>query len=67
METMPLEEKTAHHGRDVCVMCVLQAKSLHLGVKLLTALPLRAQIWAHLFNELRAMLITFPNLSSDNV
>jgi hypothetical protein len=61
METIPLEEKMAHHGGDVCVMCVLLAKSLHLGVKLLTALPLRAQIWAQLFNELCARLITFPN------
>jgi hypothetical protein len=28
METMPLDGKTAHHGGDVCVMCVLLAKSL---------------------------------------
>jgi hypothetical protein len=25
IETMMLEEKTAHHGGDVCVMCVLLA------------------------------------------
>jgi hypothetical protein len=47
METMLLDKKTAHHGGDVCVMCVLLAKSLpsvsfsvpagtHLAVKLLT-------------------------------
>jgi hypothetical protein len=34
---------------------------------LLTALPLRAQICAQLFNKLRASLITFPILSADNV
>jgi hypothetical protein len=28
METMPLDGKTAHHGGDVFVMCVLLAKSL---------------------------------------
>jgi hypothetical protein len=26
METMPLDGKTAHHGGDVCVMCVSIAK-----------------------------------------
>ena len=31
METMTLEGKTAHHGGDVCVMCVLLAKSLPSG------------------------------------
>jgi hypothetical protein len=31
IETMMLEEKTAHHGGDVCVMSVLLAKSLPLG------------------------------------
>jgi hypothetical protein len=48
METMMLEGKTAHHGGDVCVMCVSLAKSLprereffvhagtHLAVKLLS-------------------------------
>jgi hypothetical protein len=45
MKTMMLEGKTAHHGGDVCVMCVSLAKSLlreffvpaemHLAVKLL--------------------------------
>jgi len=28
VETMALEGKTAHHGGDVCVMCVSLAKSL---------------------------------------
>ena len=48
METMPLDGKMAHHGGDVCVMCVSLAKSLprereffvyagtHLAVKLLS-------------------------------
>jgi hypothetical protein len=51
METMALDGKTAHHGGDVCVMCVLLAKSLpgvsfsvptgtHLAVKLLHSNPL---------------------------
>jgi hypothetical protein len=31
METMPLDGKMAHHGGDVCVMCVLLAKSLLSG------------------------------------
>jgi hypothetical protein len=31
IKTMPLDEKTAHHGGDVCVMCVLLAKSLPSG------------------------------------
>jgi len=31
METMQLDEKMAHHGGDVCVMCVLLAKSLPSG------------------------------------
>jgi len=32
METMLLDGKTAHHGGDVCVMCVLLAKSLPSGI-----------------------------------
>ena len=44
IKTMPLDGKTAHHVGDVCVMCVLLAKSLpeffvttgtHIDVKLL--------------------------------
>ena len=31
METMMLDRKTAHHGGDVCVMCVSLAKSLQSG------------------------------------
>ena len=31
MDTMPLDGKTAHHGGDVCVMCVSLAKSLPSG------------------------------------
>ena len=31
METMRLEGSTAHHGGDVCVMCVLLANSLMRG------------------------------------
>ena len=31
METMTLEGKMAHHGGDVCVMCVSLAKSLPRG------------------------------------
>ena len=28
MKTMLLDGKTAHHGGDVCVMCVLLAKNV---------------------------------------
>ncbi len=46
METMPLDGKMAHHGGDVCVVCVFASKKssereffvlagTHLGVKLL--------------------------------
>ena len=31
METMPLDGKMAHHGGDVCVMCVLLGKGLLRG------------------------------------
>ena len=34
METMPLDRETAHHGGDVCVMCVSLAKILQMRVNL---------------------------------
>jgi hypothetical protein len=32
IKTMPLDGKMAHHGENVCVMCVSHAKSLPSGI-----------------------------------
>jgi hypothetical protein len=74
---MPLERETAHHGGDVCELCVLLAKSFlslsfcscqnklrcYAGYRII---PTGADMCSFL-KELLAKLITFLILSADNV